>query len=194
MAQLLYQKKIGDFLFETYDDRPDFEFDEVKQIHSDIVVKTPTTNSIEADGIVSKLELSQPLAIKTADCLPIAIIGKFGVANLHAGWRGVAQEIILNKEVKAIEPQIILIGPHISAVNYEVSEEFKQNFPNSQAFDMVEGRLTFSLEMEVKKQIAEHFPQAYVISTNICTFANLNYNSFRRNQTTKRNYNILKRN
>ncbi len=194
MAKLLYQKKISDYLFEVYDDRPDFEFDEVKQIHSSIVVNAPASNDNEADAITSELQLDRPLAIKTADCLPIAIIGKSGVANIHAGWRGLAEEIILNDEIKKIEPEIILIGPHISAVNYEVSEEFKQNFPNSQAFAVIEGKLTFSLEMEIREQISNNFPKAHVISTNICTFANLNYNSFRRNQTTKRNYNILKRN
>lgn len=194
MAKLLYQKKISDYLFEVYDDLPDFEFDEVKQIHSSIVVNAPASNDNEADAITSELQLDRPLAIKTADCLPIVIIGKSGVANIHAGWRGLAEEIILNDEIKNIEPEIILIGPHISAVNYEVSEEFKQNFPNSQAFAVIEGKLTFSLEMEIREQISNNFPKAHVISTNICTFANLNYNSFRRNQTTKRNYNILKRN
>ncbi|MFG1493595.1 polyphenol oxidase family protein [Halobacteriovorax sp. ZH4_bin.1] len=194
MAKLLYQKKISDYLFEVYDDRPDFDFDEVKQIHSSIVVGTPASNNNEADAIISGLKLERPLAIKTADCLPIVVIGKSGVANIHAGWRGLAEQIILNDEIKEIEPEIILIGPHISALNYEVSEEFKQIFPNSQAFAVIEGKLTFNLEMELRAQIAKKFPNAHVISTNICTFENLNYNSFRRNQTTKRNYNILKRN
>ncbi|EPZ50087.1 multi-copper polyphenol oxidoreductase laccase [Bacteriovorax sp. BAL6_X] len=194
MAKLLYQKKISNYLFEVYDDRPDFDFDEVNQIHSSTVVNAPASNNNEADAIISGLELERPLAIKTADCLPIVIIGKSGVANIHAGWRGLAEQIILDSEIKRIEPEIILIGPHISAVNYEVSEEFKQNFPNSQAFAVIEGKTTFSLEKELRAKIAANFSNAHVISTNICTFANLNYNSFRRNQTTKRNYNILKRN
>lgn len=194
MVKLLYQKQIGEYLFETYDDRPHFEFDEVKQIHSARIVKSPTTQEIEADGLISDLDLKVPLAIKTADCLPIIVIGELGVANIHAGWRGLAAEIVISEEVKALRPHTFFIGAHISAKNYEVSEEFKQNFPNSSAFQVIEGRLTFNMQVEVEAQIRKSFMSAQVICANICTFANLNYNSFRRNQTTKRNYNILKRN
>lgn len=194
MVKLLYQKQIGEYLFETYDDRPHFEFDEVKQIHSARIVKSPTTQEIEADALISDLDLKVPLAIKTADCLPIIVIGELGVANIHAGWRGLAAGIVISEEVKALRPHTFFIGAHISAKNYEVSEEFKQNFPNSSAFQVIEGRLTFNMQVEVEAQIRKSFMSAQVICANICTFANLNYNSFRRNQTTKRNYNILKRN
>ncbi|AYF43545.1 multi-copper polyphenol oxidoreductase laccase [Halobacteriovorax sp. BALOs_7] len=194
MTNRLYQKQIGEYLFETYDDRPEFEFDEVKQIHSSVIAKSPTNEEIEADGLISSLTLVTPLAIKTADCLPIVVIGELGVANLHAGWRGLAQGIVISDEIKALRPHTFLIGPHISAKNYEVSEEFKQNFPNSNAFKVIEGRLCFDMQQEVEDQIRKNFMSAQVICANICTFANLNYNSFRRNQTTKRNYNILKRN
>lgn len=194
MVKLLYQKQIGEYLFEAYDDRPHFEFDEVKQIHSARIVKSPTTQEIEADALISDLDLKVPLAIKTADCLPIIVIGELGVANIHAGWRGLAAGIVISEEVKALRPHTFFIGAHISAKNYEVSEEFKQNFPNSSAFQVIEGRLTFNMQVEVEAQIRKSFMSAQVICANICTFANLNYNSFRRNQTTKRNYNILKRN
>lgn len=192
MANLLYQIQLGNFLFETYDDRPDFVFEEVKQVHSAIVARSPIKVETEADGIISTT--NTVLAIKTADCLPIAIIGTNGYANIHAGWRGLASNILKDEGLLEIGPQQFVIGPHISAQNYEVSEEFKQNFPHSNAFNVIEGKLTFSLETEVKSQISDIFPNAEIICANICTFANLNYNSFRRNQTTKRNYNILKRN
>lgn len=192
MAKLLNEYQIGDYLYQIYDDRPAFDFLEVKQVHGKNIINTLDSKELEADGIITSSNI--PLAIKTADCLPIAIIGENGIANLHAGWRGLAQEIIKEESIKALGPKIVFIGPHISEENYEVGEEFKQNFPGSNAFSVLEGSVHFSLEKELRSQIIVTYGNIEIISANICTFSNLNYNSYRRNQTTKRNYNILKRN
>jgi polyphenol oxidase len=66
--------------------------------------------------------------VLTADCLPVALSCRGGVAMVHAGWRGLAAGV-LEQGVLALEelagPARIsaLIGPGAGACCYEVGEE-----------------------------------------------------------------------
>ncbi|MDP0977779.1 laccase domain-containing protein, partial [Klebsiella pneumoniae] len=54
------------------------------------------TNTIPADGVFT--DEHQPIAVITADCLPILIAAKNGekVAAVHGGWKGLQGGIIAN--------------------------------------------------------------------------------------------------
>jgi len=189
MTRLLLSKEIGKYLIEVYDDQPDFDVINVNQIHSDIVVEDIEASlEVEADGIFSR-SLEKPIGIRTADCVPVILIGDNGVANIHAGWKGIQQRIICNKLLEEIKPKIAFIAPHIRVAAYEVGEDFKKNFPDSQNFHGIH----FHMEDEVIKQLKESFPGIEIITSDICTHTDKTYNSYRRNKTTKRNWNIIKR-
>lgn len=173
----------------VYTTKPSLIYKNVKQIHSSLVVDENAANGItEADGIVSTSKT--PLCTLTADCLPLVVEGKHGHAILHAGWKGVRDQILLNKNVRALEPETLLIGPHIHQAQYEVQSDFKANFPHSMAFKEVNGKIYFSLREEIIQQAKTNYPNIKIIDANVCTFLDNRLHSFRRNKTTERNYNI----
>lgn len=103
----------------------------VKQTHSDICITYEgdlITDSIVGDAIIAKKN-TVALYIKTADCMPILIQGKDYIAAVHAGWRGVENNILIhtiNKLYSAGEKPSnleIKIGPHIQQSSFEISED-----------------------------------------------------------------------
>ena len=116
MTSLIFEKKVKNYLFQIYNEKPDFDLIQVEQVHGPLVLEDIVNKNepCQADGLFS-INLDLPLAIKTADCLPIFILGKKGVSLLHAGWKGVHQKIVLADEVKSLAPYYFLIGPFIHA-------------------------------------------------------------------------------
>lgn len=189
MARLLREWKLPRGRFVIYDSGPTFFFNQVSQIHDhQFRLATSQTKHLgQADAIISNLPI--PLVVLTADCLPVLIIGEKGTAFIHAGWRGLQQQILTQDEVRSISPQYAFIGPHISAKHYEVGEAFKSHFPQSHAFENHFGKICFSLEKEAIFQLTNQFPQIKIESTGLCTFEEKELFSFRKNKTNQRNWN-----
>lgn len=176
--------------FETWTRKPEMNFLQVKQVHG-VDIVSPETLPCEADGIfVSLGEFDHPLAIKTADCLPIVIEGEKGVIFLHAGWRGLAQGILERPEIGMMNPQRVFIGPSIHECCFEVSEDFSAHFPGSPNFKQVGKRFTFNLQEEARRKLREKFPSLLVQHAPVCTCCNESYHSYRRNKTQERNWNL----
>lgn len=190
---LIHSKMLKHGVFEVHDTKPSFEFVHVVQVHGiDIITQDSTPQN--GDGILSQYqELERPLAIKTADCIPAAIEGKNQVVFLHAGWRGVAQRIFETGEVKSINPHYAYIGPSIRPCCYEVSKEFKENFPGSKNFIERDGKTFFDLQNEAKDQILSLYPKIEIEIAQECTMCNPNFHSFRRNATSERNWNLYRK-
>lgn len=192
MSKLIFAKQFNWGKFEVYNDKPDVNCIRLSQTHSNIILDSNSaTETCEADGLkVLKEDFKTPLAILTADCLPLLVKGKNGFALLHAGWRGVHSKILLQKEIIDLEPNYLFIGPHISGDSFEVTQEFKNNFPGSPHFLEKSDKLFFNLEQEIHAQ-AQALGIKDVESADICTFTDNNFNSFRRNATSKRNWNLF---
>ncbi len=192
MSSLSFEKEFGGYLFSIYKEKPNFATIEVNQVHGAVVLNDleQVNKENEADGLYSK-DLKTPLAIKTADCLPIFVLGKKGASLLHAGWRGVHQEIVLVKEVQELEPFYFFIGPFIQADHFEVMNDFRQNFPKSKHFSEASGKLYFDLGAETQDQIKSCYPHAKIEICPISTFNDEEFHSYRRNGTTQRNWNVL---
>lgn len=120
--------------------RPDEVFI-CKQVHSATVIKwqaDQVTNTVEADGVFTGEH--QPIAVITADCLPILIAAKNGgmVAAVHGGWKGLQAGIIANAVQQfaaqgiAVDQLHVAIGPSIKPCCYEVSESFIAQFQADQ--------------------------------------------------------------
>ncbi len=185
-----FQENLNNGRFETWTSKPQMAIKESIQVHG-IDIASVETLPCEADGlIVSWEEFDQPLAIKTADCLPIVIEGEKGVIFLHAGWRGLANGILKRPEIPLINPLRVFIGPSIHECCFEVSPDFKENFPDSPFFRKDGEKYFFNLQEEAKRQLKEIFPSLLVNYAPICTSCNKSFHSYRRDKTSQRNWNL----
>ena len=86
--------------------------------------------ALEGDGLVTQ-RLGHALMMMTADCLPVVLgnAESTEVANLHAGWRGLANGIIENTvaEMKS-QPTWAWLGAAISQACFEVGAEVRAVF------------------------------------------------------------------
>lgn len=148
-ASEIQSKLTGDFRDETQANRQRFletlgvRPDQVvlsRQTHQTIVEQVTAdhhglmlTNGspfASADGLFTQLPATF-LAIFSADCLPIFLVDPITrtVAGIHAGWRGIAGNIIA-RAVEAlvkvgVDPANLLvwIGPHIQSCHYRLDQE-----------------------------------------------------------------------
>ncbi len=110
---------------------------ENKQVHGcDVQIVTeapePGAERVQADGVATTLE-DVAAVVVTADCLPVALIAPGGVAMLHAGWRGLSQDV-LKRGVQALRDAGVegdiqaAIGPSIGVCCYEVNTWVHRSF------------------------------------------------------------------
>jgi YfiH family protein len=98
----------------------------------DVSGPAPVGELEEADGQLTASRGVAPIVL-TADCLPIALAGGGAVAMLHAGWRGLADGVIIEgvramREHAEGEPITAAIGPAAGACCYEVGDEVHARF------------------------------------------------------------------
>lgn len=91
-----------------------------------------TAQLIDADASISR-RCGTVLAILTADCLPIFFTNRQGsvVMLVHAGWRGLAENIIVTavkKMDQPVEDVLAWIGPGIGPKAFEVGAEVRDCF------------------------------------------------------------------
>ncbi len=191
MTQVIFEKKTPRGIFKVFIDKPVNDvFFEVEQVHGKTILMNESDK--KADGIIiDNSTILTPLAIKTADCIPLLVIGQRGHGLLHAGWRGVQLQIHTQNEVAKLKPTYFLIGPHICADCFQVTEEFYDHFPQSkELFSQKNDKITFDLAKQIEKDLQKSFPKAKIEKANLCTFCNSNFNSYRRDKTSLRNWNI----
>lgn len=108
----------------------------LEQVHSNKVIVVNSTSDLniveQADALFTK-EKNIPLAIMTADCLPILLTDEKGsqIAAIHGGWRGLAGDII-NNTVACFDckPSDIKawLGPAIGPERFEVGQDVVDAF------------------------------------------------------------------
>lgn len=111
---------------------------EAEQVHGALVA---VVSSREAGTVVSgvdALATENPevwLAVYTADCVPVLVVDprRPAVAAVHAGWRGIAQGIVLATlrrmgEAFGTDPRrcLVALGPAIGPCCYEVDARVKE--------------------------------------------------------------------
>ena len=115
---------------------------EWKQTHQDrtVQVTSPKQPCGETDSLWTQ-ERNIPIAVVTADCVPIVLIAKrsgnqnaLAIAAVHAGWRGTFARIV-QKTIVSINQDLNLklhweahIGPCIGDCCYDVSDEIATQF------------------------------------------------------------------
>lgn len=163
-----------------------------RQAHGDGILRVKGDPSdlrgvAEADGFITD-EAKMPLAIRTADCVPIFVFDprQRVIALSHAGWRGTHQ-LIAEKTVAAIRETYnsqpadlkVVLGPGIRECCYQVAQDFMELFPGF-IRERREG-----LYLDIMGANREQLAQVGVRRENItdtgrCTCCDKNYFSFRR--------------
>lgn len=157
------------------------------QVHSNLVVIVDeahkgsgayarSTALKETDAVITD-KCRLPLAILTADCLPVFIFdyNKKVIAMVHAGWRGVHKKIIAKTILKmqqkfSSKPAdlIIALGPAIRQCCYEVGKDFLKYFKNNISYRGT--KLYFDLAGSAIDQISEAgVMDSHIYDTCICT-------------------------
>jgi YfiH family protein len=144
----------------------------LNQVHSNKFIyidkKYQFKSKPKVDAVITN-QTNLPIAILTADCVPILIFDhqKKIIAAIHAGWKG-AYKGIVDKVIKFMikkgsKPQNItaVIGPCISIDNYEVQNDFKNKFlrkdrKNKIFFKLKYKKLYFDLSKYVKSVLLKN--------------------------------------
>lgn len=194
MSEITWQMQTSRGVFATYNERPDFSLFELSQVHGTNIFDLRLqglTEKPEADGAIASYESPLLPVIKTADCLPILLLGKEAYALLHAGWRGLATPILASPLLQDLDIEEIFLGPAISEKGFEVSPDFRENFPHSPHFSQHSGKTHFNLWEEASLQAKKYFPKAQVHQSLQCTWSDSRYHSYRRDKTSLRNWNLF---
>ena len=171
------------------------------QTHSNNVkyIDKPGTYK-NVDGLVTNLENKIKLVIQTADCVPIFItdLKKKNVGLVHSGWKGTANSIIVSaisvfiNEGSDIKDISVYLGPCIKKCCYEIKDDVSKFFDNK--FIIKKNKMQFlDLESKIFDDVLKiGLTEKKLFKSNICTFENKNFCSFRRdNKNSRRIYSYL---
>tara|TARA_E500000178_G_scaffold266268_1_gene263613 strand:+ start:106 stop:741 length:636 start_codon:yes stop_codon:yes gene_type:complete len=160
----------------------------LNQNHSNDCITCIADLKKSADAILQKRDQKNYIvAIKTADCLPLVGWNSEYIFLAHAGWRGIFSDILSNIH-NIIEQKFNLwIGPSISQNHYKVQKDFVSLWKTNPFFKECYNPMdcTFDLNKMLllqSKEIILNYQKS-----EVCTFQNQAYASFRRNKTQNRN-------
>lgn len=163
-----------------------------KQIHGDNILVArggvgTSKGCPDADAYITD-EKNLPIAIRTADCVPVFIFDSHhrAIGLAHAGWKGTYKAIAVKtvqrmqeKYASQVSSLKIVLGPSIRECCYQVGEEFRDHFP-SHVRDRG-GYLYADVIGANRDQLLQAgVQQANIFDSGICTCCNKNYFSFRR--------------
>lgn len=168
----------------------------MNQVHGNNVIPVDKTHigmTIPAcDGLITNDE-SITLCVNTADCLPISIIDSNhrAIGLVHAGWRGLHNEIIKVAIKEMIhhygsEPEKlkIKIGPHICQRHYEIQDDVAVLFTSVITFN---SKKMLNLTGIASNQFVDMGVRIENISVDRrCTFEDRELPSYRRGDRGKR--------
>ena len=154
-----------------------------------------TFDALVGDGLVTQAK-SHALMMMTADCLPVVLGNAEGseVANLHAGWRGLANGIVENTiATMQTKPTWAWLGAAISQPCFEIGAEVKDAFCSKypaleSAFlaGKVEGKFYADLYAIARYILNQHGIET-VLGGNQCSYTQADeYFSYRREAKTGR--------
>lgn len=165
---------------------------EADQVHGSRVLVHTKGHAISGPGDALVTRTSRiPLAIFTADCAPVALIGEMGVGVAHVGWRGLTAGVIEHVIDELAERRLeAWIGPTIGPCHYEVGtdvpEAFARSYPSAPDFiQHREGADFFDLPSAVEWALTS---REVTVRTDMahCTFCDDRFFSFRRDGLTGR--------
>lgn len=103
----------------------------LNQVHGDIIHEVTASNyndvdMSDGDGLFT-VDSGVALAVLTADCFPVVLVGEIGVAVLHCGWRSLNSSIIESavKIFNRYDDRVssVFVGAGISEDEYTVKDD-----------------------------------------------------------------------
>ncbi len=166
---------------------PQYQFCFMKQVHGRKVVRAAPRRLITADAHWTN-ETSQALVVQTADCLPILLKNRGRICAVHAGWRGVVNQVVpaalsIFSDLSCLEAGI---GPHITQESFVVSKDtavqLSMSSPQGKksVFEAGGQKYRASLIDLVKSQIAHRISVKAWWNLPLNTFSSNLFYSFRR--------------
>ncbi|MCF7918685.1 MAG: peptidoglycan editing factor PgeF [Candidatus Cloacimonetes bacterium] len=173
---------------------------ELRQVHSCNVI---TINTPEEFGFLSKeadayvtAQSGIALAIRTADCYPLLFWDPLEkvIGAAHSGREGtrlnIGEATIQAMQALGAKDIQAAIGPGISGEKYQVDEHIWQKFVDStgiaQNFPFLDLRKVINAQL-----INSGIKKEHIFHQEICTFSDHNYYSYRRDQTSERQYSFI---
>jgi YfiH family protein len=166
------------------------EWATLTQVHGDKVVEaTGPGNWGEADAVFTTV-IGLPLAVFTADCAGVLLIGEGTVGVAHAGWRGAAsgvvRELANSMERAGHAPSHAAIGPSIGPCCFEVGTEVADRFPGYGA-----STTWGTSSVDLWKSLVAQLDGMDVWSARMCTRHEPGWFSHRKNATDSRMASIV---
>ena len=162
---------------------PEWAF--VSQVHGTAVIHASSPGRLgEADAVYTTRQ-ALPVAIATADCVPVILEGSGFAAVVHAGWRGAASGV-LQATVEALAESGLAaeraaIGPGIGPCCYEVGDEVAARFAGH-----VSHTTWGATSIDIGGYLESVLDPLPVWRSERCTFTDEDLNSYRRDRTELR--------
>lgn len=140
------------------------------------------------DGLITQ-NSELILCLSVADCCPIFIEDKKNnrIGLIHSGWKGTVNKIVINAVNSflnlgsKINDLIIFLGPTIGKCCYEVGIKVSDLFINNCKIRINSSKNLIDIKGQIKFDLIKYgFHNEQIISSNICTFENMNCESYRR--------------
>ncbi len=169
----------------------------LEQVHGITVVAAETVCGPVAADAAWTDQSGRTCVVMTADCLPVLLCDHAGtvVAAAHAGWRGLAGEVIAATVAQLpVAPAELLawLGPAIGPAAFEVGDEVRTAFLERDAGDITgfrpsaTGRWLADIYQLARRQLQGLGVQA-IYGGGFCTFNEpTRFFSYRRDQQTGR--------
>lgn len=156
-----------------------------RQVHgADVLLVTAPGDQGDGDALLTDT-VGVPLAVTTADCVPIVVEGRTSVAVVHAGWRGLAAGVVAAalSAMRAVgdAPVAAAIGPAIGPCCYEVGDEVAGRFTAATATTTWGAK-----SVDLRAAAVAQLPGVPVWVSERCTMTDPELNSHRRDGTKKR--------
>jgi YfiH family protein len=170
------------------------------QTHSNNVVeitKNNFKNEIFADGVWTR-EKNIMLSIKTADCLSVIFNNKNEniIANIHAGWKGLASKIIsnflINFNEKINKNFKVFISPCLHVCCSEFTNPYQEtpNYFHKHIIKKNEKYYVDLIKVCIDELISNNIKLDNIHNENICTKCGTGFWSHR-NKNTERNISYI---
>lgn len=105
----------------------------LEQLHGCDVVEVNKPGHAGSGDAMFTRQADVPLAIFTADCVGVAVLGEDGVGVAHAGWRGLAAGVVTAlidaMYGTGLAPTRVIAGPSIRSCCFEVGSDVATVFP-----------------------------------------------------------------
>jgi YfiH family protein len=155
------------------------------QVHGGAVLRVDRPGPAgQADALVTE-QVDLPLAVRTADCIPVVIHAESAVAVVHAGWRGLAAGVLTHALAELTDrgdrPIRAAIGPSIGPCCYEVGPEVIAALGGS-ATTTTRGTAGVDLWTAAERQLAG----VEVWRADLCTHCEDSFHSYRASGTARR--------